>query len=132
MQVPHQPDRPQSQPRIDSRRQRETVEEYEPETVTRSVDIDAGVEDVWEALATDEGRQAWIEPDPNRVLIVDSQEPGERISWWWWSAGQPATHVALRVVAIPTGARVIITETGPSSFPVAELAASFHRTLAFA
>jgi uncharacterized protein YndB with AHSA1/START domain len=117
---------------VNSRRRLEAHEEHEPETVTRSVDIDADVEDVWEPLATDEGRQSWIEPDPDRVLIVDSQEPGERISWWWWSAEQQATHVALRVVAIPTGARVIVTETGPSNFPVAALAASFLRTPAFA
>jgi uncharacterized protein YndB with AHSA1/START domain len=126
MQAPQQPDRSQSQQEV------EAFEQVEPETLTRSVDIDAGIEDVWEALATDAGRRSWIESDPDRVLIVDSEEPPERISWWWWSGDEPATHVALRVVAIPTGARVIVTETGPSSFPVARLAASFHRALAFA
>jgi uncharacterized protein YndB with AHSA1/START domain len=126
MQAPQQPGGSQShQPP-------EAFEEQEPETVTRSVDIDADVLEVWEALATEAGRQSWIEPDPNRVLIVDSEEPPERISWWWWSGEEPATHVALRVVAIPTGARVIITETGPSSFPVAQLAAAFDRAPAFA
>jgi uncharacterized protein YndB with AHSA1/START domain len=117
-----------------SQQQLETFEQHEnePETLTRSVDIDAGVEDVWQALATDEGRQSWIEPDPDRVLIVDSEAAPDQISWWWWSADEPATHVALRVVAIPTGARVIITETGPPSFPVAQLTASFQRALAFA
>jgi uncharacterized protein YndB with AHSA1/START domain len=124
MQTPKQPDR--SQQRFD------TGEPQHEERVTRSVDIDAEVEDVWEALETDEGRQNWIEPNPDRVLIVDSEEAPHRISWWWWSAEEPATHVALRVVAIPTGARVIVTETGPSSFPVAQLTMLFHRALAFA
>jgi uncharacterized protein YndB with AHSA1/START domain len=126
MQAPQQPDRSQSQQEL------EAFEPHEPQTLTRSVDIDAGVEEVWEALATDAGRQSWIEPDPDRVLIVDCEERPDRISWWWWSGDEPVTHVALRVVAIPTGARVIVTERGPSSFPVAQLAASFHRALAFA
>jgi uncharacterized protein YndB with AHSA1/START domain len=126
MQAPQQPDRSQAQQQL------EALEPHEPETLTRSVDIDADVEDVWQVLATDEGRQSWIEPDPNRILILDSEESPERISWWWWSGDEPVTHVALRVVAIPTGARVIVTETGPSSFPVAQLTASFHRALAFA
>jgi uncharacterized protein YndB with AHSA1/START domain len=123
MQRPQQPHR--SQQRLDA-------SEPQTETVTRSVDIDADVEDVWQALATDEGRQGWIEPDQDRVLILESEESPDRISWWWWSGEEPATHVALRVVAIPSGARVIVTETGPSSFPVAQLAMTFHRAPAFA
>ena len=94
--------------------------------------IDAEVQDVWEAITTNEGRERWIEPDPNRVLIVDAEVAPDSISWWWWSAEDPATHVVLRVVAIPTGTRVVVTETGSSSFPIAELSASFHRVLAFA
>jgi uncharacterized protein YndB with AHSA1/START domain len=125
MQAPQQPDRSQAEERIES-------PANDRETVTRSVDVDASVEEVWDALATDEGRQSWIEADPDRVLIVDSEESPDHISWWWWSGDRPATHVALRVVAIPTGARVFVTETGPSSFPVARLAASFHRAWAFA
>jgi uncharacterized protein YndB with AHSA1/START domain len=109
-----------------------TVEPDSARSVTRSVDIDAEVLDVWQALTTDEGRERWIEPDPDRVLIVDSEQPPERISWWWWSAEQPATHVILRVVAIPTGTRVFVTETAPASFPVAQLAACFHPVLTFA
>jgi uncharacterized protein YndB with AHSA1/START domain len=124
MQTPQQPDRSQERP--------DASEQPQADTVTRSVDIDAGVEDVWPALATDEGRQSWIEPDPERVLIVDSKESPGRISWWWRRGEEPATHVVLRVVAIPTGTRVIVTETAPSSFPLAQLAASFHRTLVFA
>jgi uncharacterized protein YndB with AHSA1/START domain len=124
MKMPQQPYR--TQQKFDE------FEQRPEEAVTRSVDVDAEVEDVWQALATDEGRQSWIEPDPDRFLIVESSEWPDRISWWWWSAEQPATHVALRVVAIPSGARVIVTETGPSNFPVAQLAMWFHRALTFA
>jgi uncharacterized protein YndB with AHSA1/START domain len=122
MQAPQQPD--------ESEQQFDGATEVEPEIVTRSVDIDADVQEVWELLATIRGRELWIEPDPNRVLLVDAQEAPDRISWWWWSGDEPATHVALRVVAIPTGVRVIVTETGPSNFPLAQLGASFD--LAFA
>ncbi len=124
MMAPQQPDGTQQE--LDG------VERLAPETVTRSVDIDAEVQDVWEAITTNEGRERWIEPDPNRVLIVDAEVAPDSISWWWWSAEDPATHVVLRVVAIPTGTRVVVTETGSSSFPIAELSASFHRVLAFA
>ena len=124
MMAPQQPDGTQQE--LDG------VQQLEPETVTRSVDIDAEVQDVWEAITTNEGRERWIEPDPDRVLIVDADAAPDRISWWWWSADGLATHVALRVVAIPTGTRVVVTETGPSSFPIAQLAACFHRVLAFA
>jgi uncharacterized protein YndB with AHSA1/START domain len=124
MMAPQQPDGAQQEP--------DGVEQLAPETVTRSVEIDAEVQEVWETITTNEGRERWIEPDPNRVLIVDAEAAPDRISWWWWSADEPATHVVLRVVAIPTGTRVVVTETGPSSFPIAQLAASFDRILAFA
>jgi len=124
MMAPQQPDGTQQE--LDG------VEQVSPEAVTRSVDIDAEVQDVWEAITTNAGRERWIEPDPSRILIVEEEAAPERISWWWWSADQPATHVVLRVVAIPTGTRVVVTETGPSSFPIAQLAACFDRVLAFA
>ena len=40
-----------------------------------------------------------------------------------------AENVAL---SLTKGTRVVVTETGSSSFPIAELSASFHRVLAFA
>ena len=35
----------------------------ETESVTREITIDAPLEDVWEAVSTDEGRERWLEPD---------------------------------------------------------------------
>lgn len=112
-------------------------DEEERATVTREIEIEAPVEDVWETLATESGRDRWLEPDPDRVLIVERQESPNRIAWWWWSEETPATHVEIEVVAIPVGARVIVTETAPISataarLPLARMAASLHRSLAFA
>ncbi len=100
-----------------------------PAKLTREIEIDAPVEDVWETLATDDGRERWLEPDPDRVLIVDAEEPPSRIAWWWWSEDTAATHVEIDVIAIPGGSRVTVTETLPASFPMAQMAASLHRDL---
>jgi N-methylhydantoinase B len=36
-------------------------------SVRREVEIEASPEEVWEALATEEGRDRWLEEDPERV-----------------------------------------------------------------
>lgn len=91
----------------------------------REIEIEATPEEVWEALATEEGRDAWLdERDAARELHVESQDPPHRLVWWWWTADEPATRVELLVVAAPTGARVIVVESEPS-FPLAALVARF-------
>jgi uncharacterized protein YndB with AHSA1/START domain len=106
--------------------QTENLEELgeTPEEVTRQVDVDVPAERVWEALTTTEGREQWLEDDPNRVIVVDHEEPGRRIAWWWFSDTEPARHVDIRVVGIPTGARVLVTETQPTHFPLTAMAMS--------
>ena len=103
-----------------------------PATLTREIEIDAPVEEVWETLVSEEGRERWLEPDPDRILIVDSEEAPSRIAWWWWSEGTEATRVEIDVIAIPSGTRVTVTETLPASFPMAQMAASLDRVLACA
>lgn len=110
----------------------EDADEQEQPTITRSVEIDADTESVWETIATDEGRQRWIEPDPDRVLIVEREEAPSRISWWWWSAEEAPSYVDIEIVGIPAGTRVTITEVGPASFPVAEMSAACGRQLVVA
>jgi uncharacterized protein YndB with AHSA1/START domain len=107
-----------------------TTETEPPATVTREIEIDAPVEEVWETLATEAGRERWLEPDPDRILIVESEQPPSRIAWWWWSGETAATHVEIEVVDIPAGSRVIVTETLPASFPMARMASALHRDLA--
>lgn len=104
----------------------EVHEETTPQ-VTREVDIDAPVEQVWEALATDVGRERWLEDDPDRVLIVEHSDPPRRVAWWWWSDGEPARHVDIRIRTVSGGSRVTVTETAPAAFPLATMAACLSR-----
>lgn len=89
--------------------------------VTREVEIDATPEEVWESLATEEGRDAWLEDEPGREVHVEVVQAPSRLVWWWWNGEEPATRVELLVVAAPAGARVVVTESVPA-FPLAALA----------
>jgi uncharacterized protein YndB with AHSA1/START domain len=91
--------------------------------VTREVDVDASPEEVWEALATDEGRERWL-AEPEREIRIEVVDEPHRLVWWWESAAEPPTRVEFRVVAVPPGSRVIVTESIPS-VPLASLSASF-------
>jgi hypothetical protein len=97
----------------------------------REIEIEASPEEVWEALATEEGREAWLEDEPARELVVEAAEEPRRLVWWWWTEDAPATRVELLVVAAPVGARVIVVESEPS-FPLPALAARFAPALAYA
>jgi uncharacterized protein YndB with AHSA1/START domain len=90
----------------------------------REIEIEATPEEVWETLTTEEGRERWLEDDPAREIHVELADEPSRLVWWWWSGDEPATRVEFLVVAVPAGARVIVTETMPS-FPLARLASAF-------
>jgi len=90
-------------------------------SVRREVDIEATPEEVWDALATEEGRDTWLEPDPQREVHVEVVDEPSRLVWWWWRGDEPATRVEVLVVAAPAGARVIVTESEPA-FPLVALA----------
>jgi len=96
--------------------------------VTREVEVEATPEEVWEAIATDEGRERWLEQDPGRDVRVEVVDEPHRLVWWWESDEQPATRVEFLVVAAPAGARVVVTESVPA-FPLAALAACFAGVL---
>ena len=97
--------------------------------VKREVDVAADPEQVWEALATDEGRDRWLEPDPGREIRIEAVEEPHRLVWWWWNDDNPPRRVEILVVAAPLGSRVIIAESAPS-FPLEMLASGLSRTLA--
>jgi uncharacterized protein YndB with AHSA1/START domain len=102
--------------------------EHEHEAVRREVEIAAPPEEVWEALVTEEGRERWLEDDPEReILIEPSGHPG-RLVWWWWHEDAPPRRVELVVVAVPGGTRVTVVESAPH-FPLPHLAASFATAL---
>jgi uncharacterized protein YndB with AHSA1/START domain len=92
-------------------------------TVRREIEIDATPEEVWEALATEEGRERWL-AQPEREIHVETAQAPHRLVWWWWEGDQPASRVEVLVVAVPAGARVVVVESVPS-LPLASLAACF-------
>jgi len=91
--------------------------------VRREIDVEASLEEVFEALVTQEGRERWLQ-EPERDIHIEVFDAPHRLVWWWAGADQPATRVELLVVAAPAGSRVVVTESAPS-FPLATLAASF-------
>ena len=91
----------------------------------REIDVDASPEEVWEALATEEGRERWLD-EPEREIHVEVLDAPHRLVWWWAGAEEPATRVEFLLVAAPTGTHVIVTDSVPT-FPIATLAASFVR-----
>ncbi len=93
-------------------------------SVRREIEIEATPEEVWEALATEEGRDEWLEPDPEREVHVEVVDEPSRLVWWWWRGEEPATRVEVLVVAAPAGSRVVVVESRPA-FPLVALAASF-------
>ena len=97
-------------------------------SVQREVDVEAPPEDVWEALATEQGREGWL-LEPEREVHVEVVEAPSRLVWWWRGADEPATRVELEIVATPGGSRVVVTESEPA-FPIRLLATSFARVAA--
>jgi uncharacterized protein YndB with AHSA1/START domain len=104
----------------------------ESESLTREITIDAPGEDVWEAVSTEEGRERWLEPDPDRRIVVEEEQAPSHISWWWWreSDDEPARQVHVDVAAVPDGTRVIVTERQPAMVPMARLRASMEMVCA--
>ena len=47
----------------------------------REIEIEASPEEVWEALATEEGRDGWLD-EPAREIHVESEEAPHRLVWW--------------------------------------------------
>ncbi len=92
--------------------------------VRREVEVDASPEEVFEALITEEGRERWLE-EPEREIHIESADPPNRLVWWWSSEEQAATRVDFRILALPRGTRVVVTESSPS-FPIAAMAASLE------
>jgi uncharacterized protein YndB with AHSA1/START domain len=100
-----------------------------PPQVTRTVDLDATVGEVWTALTDDRERSVWLGGD-SRIDIrpggagevvdpdgavhrvhVGAVEPGRRLEWRWApTSGGAATDVEFVVEALPRGARLTVTE----------------------
>ena len=94
--------------------------------VRREVVLDATPEEVWEAIATEQGRERWLEDDEaEREIHVESIDAPRRLVWWWSTPDAPATRVDFDILATPTGTRVVVTESAPApTFPLARMKAS--------
>jgi hypothetical protein len=92
------------------------------------VEIEASPEQVWEALVTEEGRETWLQ-EPDREVHIEVVQAPNQLVWWWGGEDEPATRVEFEIVAVPAGARVVVTESEPA-FPISLLARSFGRVLA--
>ncbi|MBO0769370.1 MAG: hypothetical protein J2O48_11865 [Solirubrobacterales bacterium] len=95
--------------------------EHSNQLVVNETAVEAEPDEVWELLATEEGRDAWLEPDPERTILVESEQEPERISWWWWTGDEAPRHVELWVVPNDTHTRVIAIESAPA-LPIEMLA----------
>ena len=82
------------------------------------IEIDATPEEVWDALATEEGREAWLDDD--REVHVEAVDAPRRMVWWWWE-GDQASRVEIRLEPAVSSTRVIVTESVPA-FPLVALA----------
>ena len=97
--------------------------------MTRSVELDAGADEVWRAV-TDPGERAlWLDdPDAaSRRVRVDEAAPGHRLVWTWWHPGDEDDASTVTVVLSPVlggGTRVVVTEAIPAPVPVVSASAS--------
>jgi uncharacterized protein YndB with AHSA1/START domain len=96
--------------------------------VRREIEIEAAPDEVFEALATEEGREAWLR-EPEREVHIEVVQAPARLVWWWRAGDEPATRVEFEIVAVPGGSRVAVTEFEPA-FPLSLLARSFARVAA--
>jgi uncharacterized protein YndB with AHSA1/START domain len=83
--------------------------------VTRSVEVEAGTDRVWELLADPEQRGAWLDDDEAlvREMRVDEVRLGRSLTWTWWHPDDPADVSQVQVVLteLPAGGtRVAVTE----------------------
>jgi uncharacterized protein YndB with AHSA1/START domain len=92
----------------------------ETPAVEREITLAATPEEVWTAIASEEGRARWLVGEDDRVKVEVAEEPW-RVVWWWSVDEGLPTRVELVVRAVPGGSRVRVIETAPS-FPIEMLA----------
>lgn len=92
-------------------------QDHEPTAVevTRSVDLDAALDEVWAAVADPELRQAWLDDEDalGRELVTESVDARRSLSWTWWRPEDPASASMVEVVLtelVGGGTRVAVTE----------------------
>ena len=107
--------------------------------VTREVVLPVAPEEAWETV-TD--LEEWLADDADleleageegtltlpggeeRRARVEEVEPGERLTFWWWTDDELATHVELTLTPAVGGTRVKVVESGHAVGPVMRAAAT--------
>src|SRR3954454_13918842 len=85
--------------------------------VARDITIDGDPDEVWEALNDPELLAEWL-GEGGQALVGES-EPSERLVLWLSEADEPGSRVELRLVAVPDGTRVTVTEAPVGPFALA-------------
>jgi uncharacterized protein YndB with AHSA1/START domain len=100
-------------------------------SITRAVELDAAVGEVWEAVTTPELLSGWLDGDVDldvrpggtgtilepggavRRMRVDEVDPARRLALRWWpeDGSGPASTVELDLQPLPGGTRLVVTET---------------------
>jgi uncharacterized protein YndB with AHSA1/START domain len=102
-------------------------------TVVRERVLDAPPEDVWALITEDALLEEWladraeVEPWEGGAVrleltdgeirdgVVERADAPERLSLWWWSAGEPAGRVEFRLSPEAGGrTRLVVVETRPA------------------
>ena len=101
--------------------------------VRREVVLPVEAEEAWDTVTE---LESWLadeadldlEPGEEGTLVlpggeerrarVEEVEPGQRLTFWWWTADEPATHVELTLVPAVGGTRVRVVESGYAPGPV--------------
>jgi uncharacterized protein YndB with AHSA1/START domain len=85
--------------------------------VARDITIDGDPDEVWEALTDPELMAEWLGTE--REAVLEEAERAERLVFWWWEEDEPGSRVELRLVAVPEGTRVTVTEAPVGPFALA-------------
>ncbi len=96
--------------------------------VERDVVVEAGPEEVWEALTDGDRLEEWLaseveldaveggevtvrDEDGERHGTVETVEEGERLAFTWERPGEAPSLVEFTIEAVPAGSRVVVVET---------------------
>ncbi len=72
----------------------------------------------WELLTDPDARREWLgEEWTERSSVVDREEEGRYLSWWW-EDGEHGAHVEVLLDPVVEGTRVTVVET-PITAPMA-------------
>ena len=85
--------------------------------VARDITIQGDPDEVWEALTDPELMAEWLGSE--REAVLEEAERAERLVFWWWEEDEPGSRVELRLVAVPEGTRVTVTEAPVGPFALA-------------